>query len=266
MIRDFSNYKFRCSALGKIMSAKGELTQGNKTYLKELFTEIMEGKRKEITSRYFEKGVFMEEDGVSMINDTLYPNDLLMKNKERKENDYIHGECDLLHDGIVYDIKNAWDVFTFGKADLTDDYEWQGRGYMWLWGANKFRLFYCLNNMPEHMLIDEEKRLFYRHSFVSIEDAEYQKLCLELRAFHNYDRKPVEEKFKIWEIKHSEAEIQKLKDKIKKARAYLNELLAERYEQINFNRKLMSLPSVMFASRDESVKATIVQDEKALAI
>ena len=240
-MENFNNYKFRCSALGKIYSAKGELTVANKTYLGELFTEVMEGKRKEISSKYFEKGNFAEEDGVGMINAALYPNDLLVKNKERKENDYISGECDAIHDKIIWDVKNAWDVFTYGKADLTDAYEWQGRGYMWLWGMDKFRLFYCINNMPDHLVCEEEKKMFYRHNFLTMEDPEYLALCEELREFHNYDRKPIWEKFKIWEVDHSDDKIEVLKTKISKCRAYLNELLKEHNDRIIFNKGLMNI-------------------------
>lgn len=257
---DFSNYKFRCSCLGNIMSAKGELTVGNKTFLQDLFTEVMEGKRKEVTSRYFEKGHFMEEDGVTMVNETIYPNELLVKNKERKENDFISGECDTVHKGIVYDIKNAWDVFTFGKASLTDNYQWQGRGYMWLWGVEKFRLYYCLNNMPEHMLVDEERKMFYRHNFLSLEDPEFLQLCKELRAFHNYDNRSMWDRFKVWEVVHSEAEITKLKDKIGKCRVYLNKLLQERNEQIGYNKQLMGIDSTgLIAEHNSGVSATIIE-------
>lgn len=254
---NFNNYIFRCSSLGKIMSAKGDLTVANKTYLGELFTETMEGKRKEISSKYFEKGNFMEEDGVGMVNDWFYPTKLLTKNKERKVNSFISGECDLKHDGIIWDIKNAWDVFTFGKAELTDAYEWQGRGYMWLWGVDVFRLFYCINNMPEHLIIEEEKKMFYRHSFISPEDEEYQKLCIELRAFHNYDSKPIYEKFKVWEIQNEADQIEKLKAKIIKCREYLNFLLAEHKNRIEYNIKLMGSPIAFTNAADINVGTKI---------
>lgn len=257
-MKNFDKYRFRCSALGKIYSAKGELTVANKTYLREIFTEVTTGKRKEITCKIFEKGHFMEEDGVSMVNKTLYPNELLLKNRQRKTNEWIEGECDVVHGDIIYDVKNAWDRFTFGKAELTDDYEWQGRGYMWLWNKPMFRLFYCLNNMPDHLLADEERKLFYKHNFISIEDREYLRLCDELRAFHNYDDMPMEERFKVWEIQHSDEAIDKLKAKIGKCRTFLNDLLTEEKERIAFNRRLMGIPSLMLAELDQETNAIIV--------
>lgn len=263
-MQNFDNYIFRCSSLGKLMSAKPELTQTNKTYLGELFTELTEGKRKEISSKYFEKGNFMEEDGVGMINANFYPTKLLTKNKERKQNEFISGECDLHHAGIVWDIKNAWDVFTFAKAELSDTYEWQLRGYMWLWGLDKARLFYCLNNMPEHLIIEEERKVFYKHSFISPEDEEYQKLCVELRAFHNYDHREIYERFKIWEIIKDDFEIEILKARIIKCRQYMNGLLAEQRNRHAYNQSLMSTPSGFIAQHDPAVMATIIAPLKTL--
>lgn len=267
----FDNYEFRCSALGKIMSTRGDLTQSNKTYLTELFIGEINGIRKEISSKYFEKGNLTEQDGLTLLNKTLYPENLLVKNKERKHNGWIHGETDCITpDGLVYDIKNAWDKFSFGKADLTNEYEWQLRGYMWLWEADKARLFYCLNNMPEGLLIDEERKLFYANHFVSYEDKEYQRLCEELREKHNYDNMELWERFKVWDVDHSDEMIDKLKAKIKACRAYLNKLWAEEVYRIVKNRSLMGLttsdkmmkeieyPSAFVAEYNEEVNATVI--------
>ena len=236
----FLNYTFRCSSLGKIMSAKGELTQTNKSALLEIFIEETEKVRKNITSKYFEKGIFCEEDGFDLLQKTLYPNSLILKNKSRLSNEFINGEHDTIVGDIVYDIKNAFDRITFAKADLTDGYEWQLRGYMWLNNISSARLFYCLNNMPEHMLVDEERKLFYANKFISFEDKEYLSLCDELRAFHNYDDKPIYERFKVWDVAHCEYQIETLKARIIKCRGYLNQLWAEKQATINKNIELMA--------------------------
>lgn len=255
----FDNYEFRCSDLGKIMSNKGDLTQSNKTYLTEVFICEKNGIRKEISSKFLEKGNLTEQDGLTLLNKAIYPNNLLIKNTERRHNGWIHGEADCIApDDIIYDIKNAWDKISFGKADLTTDYYWQLVGYMWLWGKNKARLFYCLNNMPEVLLIDEERKLFYANHFVTYEDPEYQKLCEEMRAKHNYDDMKLEERFKVWDVEHSDEEIGKLKTKILKCRKFLNDLYEKEMERIKYNRSLMGLPDVIIAEHDKEVNATIV--------
>jgi hypothetical protein len=236
----FDNYEFRCSALGNIWSDSGKIIVGNETFLKELFISEIEGIRKEITSRYFEKGKYTEEDGISLLNDSIYKDSLIIKNKERKRNGWIHGEADCIApDEIVYDIKNAWDRFTFSKACLTPIYEWQLRGYMWLWDLKHSRLFYCLNNMPEHLLVAEERKLFYANNFVSLDDEHYLELCAELRKKHNYDHLPLYRKFRVWDVPHDEAKIEKLKEKITLCRTRLNEMFDEQMTEWKKNKELM---------------------------
>jgi len=237
---NIDTYEFRCSALGKIISKSGKLTDQNKTYLRELWIGETYKVRKEITSKYFEKGLFEEESGFDLLGQTLYRGKLILKNKERKRNGFIHGECDTVINATVYDIKNAWDLFTFGKADLTHDYKWQLVGYATLWNVDKAGLFYCLNNTPEHIMIDEEKRLFWQNKYISIESPDYIKDCEELRAKHNYDSLPLEERFKLWEFDVTEDMKEELQEAVKAARNYLKTLQTEYEERIALNKQLMS--------------------------
>lgn len=236
-----NEYKFRASSLGEIISKSGKTTQTMLSYLQRTFIEETEGIRKDINSKYFEKGVFQEEDGITMLQNTLHKNSLVLKNRERKSNEYVQGECDCIVDGFVYDIKNAWDRFTFANADLTWNYEWQLKAYMWLWGVNKARLFYCLNNTPEHILLDEYKKLYYRHRFESESDEEYVNLCFELKDAHTYDSKPLEERFKVWEVELNDEDIERIKTSVNEARSILIKMQYDRQQQIDNNRKLMGL-------------------------
>lgn len=251
-MRRYDNYEFRCSAIGKIINKSertktgkrkpAKLTQSNKTYLLDTFTGDIHNVKKEITSIYFEKGVYCEEDGITLLNDTLYRGKLLVKNKERKRNGYIHGEADCVApDDIVYDIKNAFHVFTFGKAELTWDYEWQLKAYCWLWGKTKARLFYCLNNMPEHLIVDEERKLFYRGHYLTYENEEYQRLCEDLRKFHNYDHMPLWERFKVWEVGFTSEDEERIIEAVIKARNYMNELYEAHMDGIAINKQLMGI-------------------------
>ena len=70
---NIKNYKFRCSELGEIISKSGKTTQTMLSHLTRVYIEQTEGIRKEITSKYFEKGVFQEEDGITMLQNTLHP-------------------------------------------------------------------------------------------------------------------------------------------------------------------------------------------------
>jgi len=216
-----------------------ELSEGVKTYLQELFIGEIYGTRKEAFGKALDKGVFCEEDGITMIGNTLLKGELVLKNKERKRNGFIHGETDLFKNKTVYDVKNALDLFTFGKADITWDYDWQLVGYAWLWGAEKAVLFYCLNNMPAQMIEEEKKALYWRNKwkYESMECRQYLDDCKRLEQAHNYDHIPLAEKFKFWEIDISQKRIDQLKESIKQARIYLNELLQEHLDMIEKNLK-----------------------------
>jgi hypothetical protein len=238
---NLNDYKFRCSSLGEIITKSGKTTQTMLSYLQKVYVEETEGIRKDINSKYFEKGVFQEEDGISMLQNTLHKNSLVLKNKERKSNDFIQGECDCLVDGIVYDIKNAWDRFTFANAELTWNYEWQLKGYMWLWGVSKARLFYCLNNTPEHILLDEYKKLYYRHRFESDSDEEYVNMCFELKDAHTYDSKPLEERFKVWEVELTDEDIDRIKQSVNDAHSILAKMNYDRNAEIENNKKMMGV-------------------------
>lgn len=260
MQNKFDNYEFRCSSLGKIISKSGKMTQGVETYLQELVIEAIHNVRKEISSKYFEKGIYCEEDGINLLNETLYKGRLLVKNKERKHNGWIQGETDnVAPDDIIHDIKNAYDRFTFGKADLTHEYKLQLKGYCWLWGKSKARLFYCLNNMPEHLLMDEEKKLFYKGNYITYENEDYQAKCEELRAFHNYDNMELWERFKFWDIGFTDADIDIIKTGVQSARKYMNELYDEYLNNIRKNMAAMGLNSdVIILPHDQKLQATII--------
>lgn len=259
MQNKFSNYLFRCSALGNIISKSGKLTDGVKTYLQECFIGEIYNVRKEAYGKALEKGVLCEEDGISMLQN-IYPGQLLLKNKEEKKNDYIKGSCDVFKNGIVHDIKNAYTLFTFGKAELSWLYEWQVKGYAMLWNTKKGMLFYCLNDMPEQMLIEEERLLFYKNkwAFTTMEDENYLKACEELRNAHKYGSMNLWERFKTWEVTLSDEDIEVIKNAVVVARKYLNELWEEHQAMIAKNKSLLSV-STIIAEHDKEVNATIVR-------
>lgn len=260
MANYFDNYLFRCSALGNIISKSGKLTDGIKTYLQECFIGEIYGVRKEAYGKALEKGVLCEEDGISMLQN-IYPGQLLLKNKEEKKNEFIKGSCDVIKNNIVHDIKNAYTLFTFGKAELSWIYEWQVKGYAMLWNVNNGMLFYCLNDMPEQMLIEEERLLFYKNkwAYVSMEDENYLKACEELRNAHKYGRMNLWERFKTWEVNTTSHDIDTIKTSVLLARSYLNDLYEEHISMMEKNKSLLS-GLVIMAERDKEVNATIIEN------
>ena len=151
--------KIRSSALGKIMtnprSKKETLSAGCKTYIKELVKEDLFGYKSTIDSKYLTKGIDLEDTSIDLYNEvhsTLY-----LKNTERLSNEFITGECDINAEDKIIDIKSSWSLETFPASpdDVNNkDYEWQLRGYLWLYDKPKAELAYCMVSTPDYLLKD----------------------------------------------------------------------------------------------------------------
>ena len=152
--------KFRCSSFGKLMTeprskSEGPLSVGAKTYIRELAAQEIFGVEFEISSKQIEKGIEVEGDSIDLLNSVRGLS--LVKNVERRSNDFITGECDLFDAEAKrgHDIKSSWSIATFPitVADCEDRlYEWQMRGYMALWDADEWEVNYCLVDTPDRLI------------------------------------------------------------------------------------------------------------------
>jgi len=188
---DFSKHKFRASGFGDLMAGGKDLTvkqqetiisyqekdkitpkqqeilddlikkrdtvelsKGAKTLLRKMRREIKFKRRREINSKYLTKGIELEEtaiDWLSMYHDTMFTN-----NKERREDEYFTGECDI-EEG--YDTKVSWSLDTLPDPEepLKTIYEFQNRIYMRLWKRKEW----TTSSIALSMLEDEIKRTLY---------------------------------------------------------------------------------------------------------
>lgn len=139
------------------------LSAGAKSYIEDLAQEFVYGYTNIVSSKYTEKGTIVENDSIALYNQrfgTFYA-----KNTERRTNDYITGECDIWTGEKIIDIKSSWSLATFpalsSQAHKTE-YEWQMRGYMWLWDVDEAEVAYCLVDTPEELIGRESP---YLHTF-----------------------------------------------------------------------------------------------------
>ena len=138
------------------------MTTGMKTYCKTWAKEQLYKRRKEINSKYLDKGNFCEEWSIDFINNHLLEKNV--KNEEYRENDFMCGTSDIVNDGID-DVKNSYDTATFPILEdeiQNKDYEYQLNGYMHLWKKKTARLIYTLNDLPEHLIEKEARQMAYR--------------------------------------------------------------------------------------------------------
>ena len=162
-----SDILFRCSSLGKIKAGPrekaGTIAPGVCTHLVDIFVSAVYGRREEAEGKMLEKGNQREEDSLTLLS-RVHKN-FYRKNDVRLSNKYITGECDIFIGESIenatetIDTKTSWSANTFFRAshaDLEEKYEEQGHGYMWLTGAKKHTVAYCLVNGTAQAIMDED--------------------------------------------------------------------------------------------------------------
>lgn len=158
--------RIRASSLGLIMTEpklKTEtLSAGAKTYIKKLAREFVYNFEEDISSKYMDKGIIVEDASIALYNSVFFTD--YKKNTERKTNEWVTGECDIFTGKKIIDIKSSWSLATFpciSEDGIDKGYEWQGRAYMMLWDCDEFENAYCMVNTPEELLRYDQEDLHY---------------------------------------------------------------------------------------------------------
>jgi hypothetical protein len=147
---------FRASALSAIMTdgkGKDELSVGAKTYVTKLAKEMVYGYDERISSKYMDKGIRVEDASIDLYNAVMLAS--YAKNTERRTNDWLTGEADIVATHKIIDIKSSWSLTTFPVlAEQGEDkgYEWQLRAYMMLWEKPYAEIAYCLVSTPDDLI------------------------------------------------------------------------------------------------------------------
>ena len=206
-----AEFLIRCSSIGKIMTepktkAEGILSVGAKTHIRELFAQDLFGVDFEVSSKHIEKGIEVEDESIALLNRVRCLS--LSKNTERRRNAWITGECDLFDAERKrgHDLKTSWSIQTFPvcEADCLDKlYEWQMRGYMWLWDADEWEVNYALVNTPDRLIGWEPPHLHYVDHI-----AEHHRLT-------------------TWVVKRDRALEERIAEKVAAARDYYRQVVAE---------------------------------------
>jgi hypothetical protein len=141
--------KWHPSSIGKIMTnarSKSEvLSETAKSYIKSIAKQDFYGYNIELNNKYIIKGIEQEQDSIDLVNAVRFTD--YKKNKVRLDTELMTGECDILLDDTIIDIKTSWSLETWpATAEDGDEslYEWQGRAYMYLYDRPSFELIYCM--------------------------------------------------------------------------------------------------------------------------
>ena len=225
-------FKIRCSAIGQIMTnprtKKEYLSKTTASYCEEWLKEQIYSRKKEISSKYLDKGNMVEQSSLDYIESEL-GYDSLPKNEKSFENDYLTGTPDaIFSDHIVdvhtknktqvlltrphiIDVKNSWDCFTFPlfyDNVPNKNYYWQAQGYMALTGLDYYRLIYTLMDTPEELIKKEyfgsnlDYDTFAKHYKYSDIDSKYR--------------------IKVFEIERNDLDIDRIYTRVEECRQYIN--------------------------------------------
>ena len=205
------DYLFRPSSVGKLMTepktkSEGPLSVGAKTYLRELAAQEIFSVDFEVSSKEMDKGIRCEQDSIDLLNRVRGLS--LIKNTERRRDDFLNGECDLFDEQRKrgHDLKTSWSLRTFpiSAVDCVDKlYEWQMVAYMRLWDASEWEVNYAMVDTPEDLI------------------------RFEPMPMHIVSHLPPEHRITTWVIRRDMEKEAAMVEKIKHAREYMAQVIRE---------------------------------------
>jgi hypothetical protein len=200
-MKNANEIKFRCSSLGYIMPGPKEkpgiLAKTVITNLVDIWVSAKYGRREEIKNKFLDKGNACEEDSITLLS--RVKKIMFKKNSERLENLFVSGEPDIFtgesikQADEIFDTKTSWSAHTFFRAknsELDDNYFFQGHGYMYLTGAKKHTVAYCLVNGTAQAIEDEKRRLGWQMGVIDQHDTSneaYKHRCKQIEINHIFD-------------------------------------------------------------------------------
>jgi hypothetical protein len=244
---DFSKTKIRSSSVGYLMSEPqlkadkeaGKLSKTAQKHLLEVYVYEKYGRRKDIQTKQMKKGIEVENESIDLLS--LYLKKPFNKNEIRVTNDFITGLPDIFEGSDIHnaeaiiDIKSSYDLWTFlgNLPDKLDSlYYAQIQSYMWLTGATKGIIAYCLSNTPESIIQQEKYYLLKNMNVISEESPEFIKESLKLEFNMKFDDIDIKERVLLFNIDRDEDFILKIQHKVEMAREFLSEI---ELKHLNFN-------------------------------
>ncbi|AXP77473.1 translocation protein TolB precursor [Haemophilus influenzae] len=208
--------KAKCSGLADLM-VKPKSGNGISATAKSAVRKIVKfdlfGYRDFEGNKYTEKGIALEERAIKLSGRKRgLP---LKKNTERRENDWITGECDIYVPSrrLIIDTKCSWDIGSHPFfADEAEEkakkagYDAQMQGYMWLWDCSEAQIDFVLLPTPYDQLS-------------SYDDPN--------RYIDLVEQPPQEKRITTVTIKRDEKVIEKIKERVEIAQEYYQQLIQE---------------------------------------
>lgn len=207
--------KARCSGLADLM-VKPKSGNGISATAKSAVRKIVKfdlfGYRDFEGNKYTEKGIALEEQAIKLSGRKRgLP---LKKNTERRENDWITGECDIYVPSrkLIIDTKCSWDIGSHPFfADEAEEkakkagYDAQMQGYMWLWDCDEAQIDFVLPTPYDQLSSYDDPN----------------------RYIDLVEQIPQEKRITTVTIKRDQKVIEKIKERVEIAQEYYQQLIQE---------------------------------------
>jgi len=224
-------YKERASQIGAIMTnprSKSEtLSKTAKTRIQEKFLFDRFGIKKDVWSKYTDKGIKQEGESINLFSKVwgLFG---IKKNERSFENDWFTGTPDIITDTHIIDIKTSWDgtTFPFFQEEVENKfYVFQLQAYMHLTGLKNALLVYCLTDADEQMILDETRRKCWQNGIIDFDnDPEVDRIEEEVRKQLTFGHIPDELRIKVFEVDYNSELVESMIERVELCRDYYNEL------------------------------------------
>lgn len=227
-----------------------------------------------------QKGCIVEQDSLillSVVDGILYkPNVNDDGERERIYNEYLSGEIDayagdqIMGAEVIADAKSNWDLPTFLRktvTKITNDNDWQIKGYMDISGAPKGFIANCLITTPAETTEGIKWRLLNKMNVATEESPVFKAKWDMIKRSMNFEEIPAQQRvFKQHVTPMHDFQRKTLYDKVKRCREWLNNF-HERYVKINGEHEIPMEEDVVTTSDVPAVKREkIVYSETDLSI
>lgn len=218
-------------------------------YLMEEYSYIVYGMipvgKESMDMLAMKKGVLAENDAVTLLS--IVDGEIYRIHKERIYNDFLSGEIDCYLGEHIYtatnvtDIKNAFDMPTYLKKinrPIITEQKHQVCGYLDITGAPVGYVAECLVSAPLEVLEGTKWKLAQKMGATTIESPEFLLEWLLFEKSMIFDHiSPMQRVFKKKVDPFEETFRQKLYDKVKYSRDWLNEF-HEKFQKLNISSYL----------------------------
>lgn len=231
------NHEFivRASQVGDLM-AKGRTKSDlwGETAIKTIQKAVLLNKygiEDTFTSKYTEKGIELEYEGILLAKRVLGWDIDPDQPKQRLVNGWVIGEPDV-NQSILADVKNSWNGTTFPffeKECKTKSYIYQLQTYMWLSGKETSELVYVLQSCTEQQIMNEVQKLTYilaersENALKSLNEIEIEAENIARKNL-TFDHIPEKSRVKRFIINRDENIINEIRERVEQARVIYDEI------------------------------------------